>query len=33
VSLGYGYTCDDAQRQVIRDWYDASVDHAEPISQ
>ncbi|MFV9425089.1 hypothetical protein [Microbacterium sp. S1037] len=20
VSVGYGYTCDDAQRQVIRDW-------------
>ncbi len=21
VSIGYGYTCDDSQRQVIRDWY------------
>jgi len=33
VSLGYGYTCDETQRQVIRDWYDASVYHAEPIAQ
>ncbi len=22
VSIGYGYTCDDSQRQAIRDWYD-----------
>jgi hypothetical protein len=21
VSIGYGYTCDESQRQVIRDWY------------
>lgn len=21
VSVGYGYTCTDAQRQVVRDWY------------
>lgn len=23
VSIGYGYTCDEGQRQVVRDWYDA----------
>ena len=22
VSIGYGYTCDEAQRQVVRDWYE-----------
>jgi hypothetical protein len=21
ISIGYGHTCDDAQRQAIRDWY------------
>lgn len=23
VSIGYGYTCSEAQRQVVRDWYDS----------
>jgi len=32
VSLGYGYTCDDAQRQVIRDWYGKLGVHAREIS-
>jgi hypothetical protein len=22
ISVGYGYTCDESQRQVVRDWYD-----------
>jgi hypothetical protein len=33
VSVGYGYTCDDAQRQVVRDWYAAVGYTAVPISQ
>ncbi len=33
VSLGYGYTCDEAQRQVMRDWYGALGYSPEPISQ
>jgi hypothetical protein len=33
VSIGYGYTCDEAQRQVIRDWYAQLGFHFEPISQ
>ncbi len=33
VSIGYGYTCDDAQRQVVRDWYDELGFQARPISQ
>ena len=33
VSVGYGYTCDEAQRQVVREWNDAvGYTHA-PISQ
>ncbi len=33
VSVGYGYTCDDSQRDVIREWV-ASVGYVhEPISQ
>ena len=33
VSLGYGYTCDESQRQVVRDWVGAlGYSHA-PISQ
>lgn len=23
VDIGYGYTCDDSQRQVVEDWYDS----------
>jgi hypothetical protein len=33
VSIGYGYTCDDGQRQVIRDWYEQLGFHSQPISQ
>jgi hypothetical protein len=33
VSIGYGYTCNDEQKQVIRDWYDQLGFHAAPISQ
>ncbi len=33
VSVGYGYTCDEGQKQAVRDWYDALPKHAEPISQ
>ncbi|CAN5388121.1 hypothetical protein BH10ACT7_BH10ACT7_00270 [soil metagenome] len=33
VSVGYGYTCDEAQRQVIRDWVAALGYTHEPISQ
>lgn len=33
VSIGYGYTCDEAQRQVIRDWVAALGYAHEPISQ
>lgn len=33
VSIGYGYTCNDAQRQVIRDWYGQLGFHVRPISQ
>lgn len=33
VSVGYGYTCDEAQRQVIRDWRAAVGYQHEPISQ
>ena len=33
VSIGYGYTCDESQRQVIRDWYGQLGFHATEISQ
>ena len=33
VSVGYGYTCDESQRQVIRDWVAALGYTHEPISQ
>ena len=33
VSMGYGYTCNDAQKQVIRDWYSQLGFHSRPISQ
>lgn len=33
VNIGYGYTCDESQRQVIRDWYGQLGFHLEPISQ
>ena len=33
VSVGYGYTCDEPQRQAVRDWYDALPMQAQPISQ
>ncbi len=33
VSIGYGYTCNDDQKQVIRDWYEQLGFHAAPITQ
>ena len=33
VSIGYGYTCNDAQKQVVRDWYTSLGFHVQPISQ
>ena len=33
VSIGYGYACDDAQRQSIVDWYDALGYQTSPITQ
>ena len=33
VSIGYGHTCDETQRQAVRDWYGQLGFHAEPISQ
>lgn len=33
VSVGYGYTCDEGQRQVVRDWYDKLGYQHEPVSQ
>lgn len=33
VSMGYGYTCDESQRQVVRDWVDSIGYTHEPISQ
>ena len=33
VSIGYGYTCNETQRQVIRDWYGQLGFHIQPISQ
>lgn len=33
VSIGYGYTCDETQRQAIRDWYALLGYTPAPISQ
>ena len=33
VSIGYGYTCNESQKQVIRDWYSQLGYQATPISQ
>lgn len=33
VTVGYGYTCDEGQRQVIRDWYTSLGYSPKPISQ
>jgi hypothetical protein len=33
VSVGYGYTCNEEQRQVIRGWVDSLPLQVEPISQ
>lgn len=33
VSLGYGYTCNDTQRQVVRDWYEQLNFEVPPIVQ
>jgi hypothetical protein len=33
VSLGYGYTCNDDQKQVIRNWYEHLPIKEKPISQ
>jgi len=33
VSIGYGYTCNKAQKQAVRDWYEALGFTSAPISQ
>ncbi|CAN5147813.1 hypothetical protein BH11ACT3_BH11ACT3_21750 [soil metagenome] len=33
VDVGYGYTCDESQRQVIRDWYAGLGIRVQPITQ
>ena len=33
VSVGYGYTCDESQRQVIRNWNDSLGVQVQPITQ
>ena len=33
VSIGYGYTCDEAQRQVIRDWNSQLALQIHPVAQ
>ncbi len=33
VDIGYGYTCNESQRQVIRDWYEQLGYTTGPISQ
>ena len=33
VSIGYGYTCNKAQKQVVRDWYEQLGYTSAPISQ
>ena len=33
VSLGYGYTCDETQRQAVRDWYGSLAYTVEPVTQ
>jgi len=33
VSIGYGYTCNKAQKQVVRDWYEQLGFTSAPISQ
>lgn len=33
VSIGYGYTCDAAQMQVVREWYDPLGFAVTPITQ
>jgi hypothetical protein len=33
VSVGYGYTCNEGQKQVIRDWYEGLGYRSEPVSQ
>ena len=33
VTIGYGYTCNEAERQVIRDWVGQLGFHIQPISQ
>lgn len=33
ISIGYGYTCNDAQRQAVRDWYGQLGVRVQPVSQ
>lgn len=33
VEVGYGYTCNEDQRQVIRDWYEQLGFQPQPVSQ
>jgi hypothetical protein len=33
VSVGYGKTCNSAQKQAIRDWYEGLGYQPRPVSQ
>ena len=33
VNIGYGYTCNEQQREAVRTWYDGLVFQLHPISQ
>ncbi|MEO8261459.1 MAG: hypothetical protein ABI566_02720 [Pseudolysinimonas sp.] len=33
VDVGYGYTCDDTQKQVVRDWYESLPIATAPVTQ
>ena len=33
VSIGYGYTCNETQKQAVRDWYASSGSASSAISQ
>jgi len=33
LDIGYGLTCDEGQRQVVRDWYDSLALTVDPIAQ
>jgi len=33
ISVGYGHTCDDRQKQAVRDWYSQLGYRSEPVTQ